>query len=185
MDTFNMVAIDPGTSTVGVSIYTINAVDLSIVAIETILIDTTIRFRERDLVKDVLVRLQTLHFRTMEIIEHYKPKIVSIEAAFLFRLRPAAYGPLSQSIMAIELAVYNVNPLTPIWKFAPKTIKKVTTSGGAADKNDMLEGVLLLDEITAHVNPNLISEHEVDALGINYTMLQHLRENQALLLMAY
>ena len=55
MNTFKTIAIDPGTSTIGVSIFTINAIDLSIVDIETVLIDTTIRFQEVDLVQDLLI----------------------------------------------------------------------------------------------------------------------------------
>ena len=68
MNTFKTIAIDPGTSTIGVSIFTINAIDLSIVDIETVLIDTAIRFQEVDLVQDMLIRLNTLHDRIKEII---------------------------------------------------------------------------------------------------------------------
>lgn len=81
MNTFKTIAIDPGTSTIGVSIFTINAIDLSIVDIETVLIDTAIRFQEVDLVQDMLIRLNILHERIKEIINHHKPILVGIEAA--------------------------------------------------------------------------------------------------------
>lgn len=185
METFNIVAVDPGTTTIGVSVYTINVKDLSIVNIESVLINTAIRFKEEDLTKDLLVRLDRLYNRMMELIRHYDPKILSIEAGFINRLRPAAYGPLSQSIMAIELAARTINPLIKIFKFAPKTIKKVTTRGGAADKDDVLLGVLAIPEITRHINPYTVSEHEVDSLAINYTMLDYIRNNEAILYIAY
>ncbi len=185
MNTFKTIAIDPGTSTIGVSIFTINAIDLSIVDIETVLIDTAIRFQEVDLVQDMLIRLNTLHDRIKEIITYHKPILVGIEAAFLFRLKPMAYGPLSQSIMAIELAIQYVNPNIRIFKFPPKTIKKIATDVGSADKDDVLAGVSNIQEIVNKINPYLLSEHEVDSLAINYTLLDYIRYNQVILLMLY
>lgn len=182
-DTFNTVAIDPGTSTIGVSIFTISAIDLSIVNIETILIDTTLRFNEVDLVSDLLIRLNKLHERIKEIIRYYNPLMVAIENGFINKLRPAAYGPLSQSIMAIELAVLYTNPNIRIFKFAPKTIKKVSTEGGAANKDDVLLGISSIPEIINKINPALLSEHEVDSIAVNYTLLDYVRYNRCILLM--
>lgn len=185
MNTFKTVAIDPGTSTIGVSIFTINAIDLSIMKIETVLVDTTIRFQEVDLVQDLLIRLNRLHERIKEIIYYHQPVIVSIENNFYFKLRPAAYGPLSQSIMAIELAILSVNPNIRIFKFAPKLIKKIATDGGAANKDDVLAGISNIPEIINNINPYLLSEHEVDSIAINYTLLDYIRYNQVILLMLY
>ncbi len=185
MNTFKTVAIDPGTSTIGVSIFTINAIDLSIMNIETVLVDTTIRFQEVDLIQDLLIRLNRLHERIKEIIYYHNPIIVSIEAGFINKRRPAAYGPLSQSIMAIELAVSYVNPNIRIFKFAPKLIKKIATDGGAANKDDVLAGVSNIPEIINNINPYLLSEHEVDSIAINYTLLDYIRYNQVILLMLY
>jgi len=182
-NTINILAIDPGTTTIGVSIFTINVIDYSIVAIETILVDTSIRLVSSDTASDLLLRLERLYHRVVELINYYKPYIVSLENGFINRLRPAAYGPLSQSIMAIELAVRNTNPYIKIFKFAPKTIKKVTTTAGTAGKNDMLAGIKTIPEISNKINPDLISEHEVDSLGVNYTMLEYIRENPIILLM--
>lgn len=185
MNTFNTVAIDPGTSTIGVSVFTINASDLSIVNIETILINTTILFQEVDLVQDLLIRLSTLHERIKEIISFYNPMMVAIENAFAFKMRPGAYGPLSQSIMAIELAVLYVDPNIRIFKFSPKTIKKIATEGGAANKDDVLAGISNIPEVINKINPYLLSEHEVDSLAINYTLLDYIRYNRVILLMLY
>ena len=184
IDEINMLAIDPGTTTIGVSIFTINIKDLDnikISKIETILIDTSLKFVEEELTKDLLVRLRRLYDRVFEILKRYDPVIVSIENGFINRLRPAAYGPLSQSIMAIELAAGNYNKQIKIFKFAPKTIKKVTTKGGAADKDGVLLGVNSIKEITSLIDPNLVSEHEVDSIAVNYTMLEYLRENTVIL----
>jgi len=181
-DTINILAIDPGTTTIGVSIFKINVITLEIVDIETILVDTSVRLNSYELTTDLLLRLERLYNRVIELIEYYNPYIVSLENGFINRLRPAAYGPLSQSIMAIELAVLNTNKFIKIFKFAPKTIKKVTTSAGTAGKNDMLAGLKTIPEINRLIDPDLISEHEVDSVGVNYTMLQYLRENPLLLL---
>ena len=185
MESFNIMAFDPGTTTIGVSIYRINAYDLSIMDIESTLIDLNIGFIEIDLVDNLLNRLYRLNLRVKELIEYYQPKLVSIEASFYFKLRPAAYGPLSQSIMAVELAVLYVNPNIRIFKFAPKLIKKIATDGGTANKDDVLAGVSNIPEIVNKINPYLLSEHEVDSLAINYTLLDYIRYNQVMLLMLY
>lgn len=185
MESFNIMAFDPGTTTIGVSIYRINAHDLSIMDIETTLIDLNIGFIEIDLVDNLLNRLYRLNLRVKELIHYYQPKLVGIEASFYFKMRPMAYGPLSQSIMAIELAIQYVNPNIRIFKFPPKTIKKIATDVGSADKDDVLSGIANIQEIANKINPYLLSEHEVDSLAINYTLLDYIRYNQVILLMLY
>ena len=185
MNTFNILAIDPGTTNIGVSIFEINALDLSINKIETILIDLNIGLNEIELQDLLLTRLNKLHNRIKELVEYYRPNMVAIENSFYFKMRPGAYGPLSQSIMAIELAIQSVNPNIRIFKFAPKLIKKLSTDGGAANKDDVLSGISNISEIVNKINPYLLSEHEVDSLAINYTLLDFIRYNQVILLMLY
>ena len=43
----------------------------------------------------------------------------------------------------------------------------------------------LISEIANKINPYLLSEHEVDSLAINYTLLDYIRYNQVILLMLY
>lgn len=179
---FNIMSVDPGSTTIGVSIFTINSIDLSVVNVETMLIDTRIGFVEDNLNKDLLIRLLKLSDSIRNIVQYYNPLIIVIEDSFINRLRPTAVIPLAQSIFTIESTAISVDRYVKIFKFPPKKIKSVVRDGKAG-KEDMLIGIENIKEISSRINVYNISEHEIDALAIGYTMLKHLEQNRSILLM--
>ncbi len=180
----NILAVDPGSTTIGVSIFTLDVITFNIVNIETTLIDTRIGFLEDDVNRDLLNRLLKLRKRISDISIEYCPSILAMEDSFMNRFRPAAVTPLSQSIFAVEVGVLDIFPDIKIFKFPPKRIKKFVSTG-TATKDDMLTSVCSLSCISDLIDPNLVSEHEVDSLAVGYTMIETLRKNKVILHMLY
>lgn len=182
MNEIRIISFDPGTTTIGVSFFTINATSLEIIDIYTTLYDLSVTYVEDDSIEPLLSRLQELYSRVLNDVIEFKPSFASIENSFINRLRPGAFGPLSKSIGIIELAIIKAGVCCKIFKFAPKYIKKITTMNGTADKDSVLFGVRGIDEISSKVDLPLLSEHEVDSLATGYTLIKYLRENHHLLI---
>jgi len=180
MDTIRIIGIDPGTTTVGVAIVDVT-LEYKIVNIETILIDAKY-VNVNNNYTSLYNRLSYIENRIYEIIQTYRPHMVSHENAFLFHMRPGAYGPLSQSILAITNGIYKANPYMYIQGFAPKYIKKIFSDKGTSDKDGMLSYMRGINEITDLINIERISEHEIDAIAIVFTMIDHVQNNDVILL---
>lgn len=173
MNNFNIVSIDPGNN-IGISIYTINSLDLSIVNIETRLLILN-NFLENDIDK-MLTRLMVINNIIKDIHTIYNPLCIGLETSFLNLRFPKAVMQLSQYVGIIEFTSRDINPKCKFFRYMPKFIKSEIMAGGGADKNDMTKAVNNIKEITTFVNPLLLSEHEVDSLAIGYTMLIEIRK---------
>lgn len=145
--------------------------------IETHLLDMSLTGMYGSENENLFARLFRLHKTSKELFEYYDPVAVALEAGFINRFRPNAFGPLSRSLMVIEQASIDVNKDIIIKRYAPKFIKKVSVDKGSSDKNDVLYGVKGIESITVHIDPTVLSEHEVDALAIVYTLADDLKRN--------
>jgi Holliday junction resolvasome RuvABC endonuclease subunit len=173
-NTFKLIAIDPGNN-IGISIYTLKNITFEIVDIQTFTI--ILENRIPDYVFDkMFYKLQILNSVVMDLAAIHRPLAVGIELPFLNSRFPKAVMQLSQYVSVIEAAFYNVDPFIKFFKYPPKYIKAVGSGKGNADKNDMLKAVNNNNELNIHVNPNLLSEHEVDAILIGYTAILEIRQ---------
>ena len=185
-DTFNLVGVDPGTNYTGVVAMEVSATTLEIVSIKPHLID--VHGLESTRHKDLQFRLFLILNSFRDILRYYSPMIVTLEYGFINRLRPAAYGPLSQVRAVLEQSVMLLNTFERnvgfmrVNGFAPSTIKNAVGSKGGADKVTIEAAVGNIPEIAKHVDVNTLSEHEVDGIAIAYTQLKILRSNPHLLL---
>ena len=180
METFNLIAIDPGGNT-GISVYTINAKDLSIVSISTSTLILNNMITESETVDTLLLRLEYLNSYITGLMKTYNPIVVAMEAAFANSKFPKSVMQLSQYIATIQLAIRNVNPFTKIFNYPPKLVKKLIGATGNADKDSMANNIYGVYEISNLINPNLLSEHEIDSLSIGYICLEEIRNNPFLL----
>jgi len=176
---FNIVGIDPGTNYAGYVTFTLDD-NFNIVHIEPFLINlydniptyyTTSVFK-RLLYLDIIVR---------DRFYRDQPIQLAIEAGFINRFRPQAYGPIANAIYVIENAYRDITCTSSIFEYPPKTVKAKLSTGNA-DKHDVYTAVSSIPELSKYLYPN-ISEHEVDAMAIGYTHILRLREMPELLLM--
>lgn len=179
-ETINIMAIDPSSNALGICVYKIDVASLEIVSIFSRTINLKLKNYDEDR-DNVLSRFIELERELKAYMKHFDPRMLSIETGFINKLRPAAYGPLSQCIMIAKMCATNYNPLIHINGFPPSIIKKAIGASFKADKDEVLEHVLKIKEVVKHVDPRIVSDHEVDAIAINYVQIKYLRNNEGLL----
>ena len=178
-DSYNIIAIDPGNN-IGIAIYTISAIDNSILSIttRTVVLDMYIN---NDVVNIMLYRLNILNNLIAELYNIYQPVAIGLEASFMNSRFPKAVIQLSQYVAIIETSFIKHNCFIKLFKYAPKYIKSKIGAGGDGNKYDMLANMNSIAEIITHVNTSYLTEHEIDALSIGYVMLTDIRYRPHLL----
>ena len=174
MSYFNILSFDPGNN-LGVCILSIDVETLNIINIETrtVVLDTYVS----NLLQDrSLHKLNFLHTVVNSLLDGYNPVAVGMETAFLNVRFPKAVTTLSQLTGVIDLAVLQYNPFIKMFKFAPKYIKAMASGKGNSDKDGMLAAANDNLEIKNLIDPNMLTEHEVDAIMIGYTVLLEIRK---------
>jgi len=182
MDYINILSVDPGTN-MGVAIYTVSVPDLEILNIETTVLDLNVRTKPDVMYKNLLLRIEKIQLYISHIGFNYNPHILAMEAAFVNSRFPKSVMYLSQYIAAIELTLKNNNPFIKIFNYPPKLVKKTVNAGGKADKDMMTIAINNINEISNKIDPTRLSEHEVDALAVGYTLINELRNNPELLIL--
>lgn len=176
----NLIAIDPGNN-IGVSIYTIDLLTFSIVNITTRLYILENFVNEDNNNAKLLMKLNIISSIVNELCIVFKPSAFAIETAFLNMRFPKAAIQLSQYVGVIEHTVSTYNKFIKMFRYMPKYVKKYVNAGGDAGKDDMTIALNNIPEITQFIQPELLSEHEVDATSIGYVMLEELRRYPFLL----
>lgn len=172
----NIIAIDPGNN-IGVAIFTIDVTTLTIVNIETRLyVLENLIGNVDDNFNKLLYKLSVIQEIVTDLYIAYDPIALGVETSFLNTRFPKAVLQLSQYVAVIEHTMYVLNSRIKLFRYMPRYIKKIVEAGGGADKDDMCKAVSSHDELTEHINPFIISEHEVDAVAIAYTILLEIRE---------
>lgn len=180
--TINILSIDPGTN-MGVTITTVSVPDLKIVSLVTKRFNLDLMTEEDPMFENLLLRLQTIRHIIKNIMEYYNPHILAMEAAFVNSKFPKSVMYLSQYIAAISMTAVEMNPFIKIFNYPPKFVKYAIGAKGTADKFDVATAVNRIEEISIHVNIDILSEHETDSIAIGYTCIDELRNNPYLLLL--
>lgn len=181
-DEFTLVALDPGSNTLGFSVLFIDIGTMSIKSsIATTFIGTkldgnnswnSIIHGER------LGRIFAHEVNLLEMFLHYSPLQIASESPFYSQRRPQAFGALTEVICAIRAAVRQYD----IWKelklIDPPTVKKAVGAPGNGDKDVVKSKILQLSDLNyIGATPlHLLDEHSIDALAVNYCQYKQLLE---------
>lgn len=168
----NIIGIDPGNN-FGISILTIDSITKDIVAVNTefYILDHYISPYTTD---KVITKLEYINKIVNYLIDNYEPASIAFETAFMNIRFPKAVINLSQYVGTLENSIINKNCFISIFKYAPKYIKSIVSTGDA-DKNDMLKAIKNIPELSNKIDTTLLTEHEIDAIAIAYTMLKEIR----------
>lgn len=131
--------------------------------------DTFIPITQNERIAKILAQKDNL----VQQFRFYRPMVVVCENPFINRLRPAAYGPLTEIVFAIRTAVIEYNPYIKFLTFEPSTIKKAVGAGAVCGKEEMKYVISNNTELcpNAMSDLSLLDEHAIDAVAAAYTFL--------------
>ena len=175
-----VLSIDPGTNYTGVTFWTLDDYTLDIKDIKSFTIDlTTIDYviEKYKIIQRINVLVDILDYW----LDIYKPHYLVIEAGFINILRPAAYGPIANTIFAIENLFINKSKSYNIIEYPPKYVKQYV-SIGTADKDDIRSAISNISDIVKYIDITSLSEHGVDSLAIGYTFIDTIKKYPEILL---
>lgn len=175
--------VDPGTNYCGVAIFDVDDKTFEIKGIDNILVDLTKPRYNIDNNNLLFPRLNKLYRTFMDIYEKYDIYWLAIEAAFINRLRPAAYGPIVTSIFSVKKAFIDSYNLNNIVEYPPTIVKQVVSEYGQATKDGMYDAVNKIKELDGLFDIDTISEHEIDAIAMGYTLIKSIRTSPEILVM--
>jgi len=178
-----IMGIDPGTHYVGVSFITVDVKTLNIKNIEVFKIDTDIYVRNNPDI-NMYKRLMYISERLKEILEDRKPWVVAYETQFINPRTPSSVIPLSMLKGIIYKTVYDTNRINGFFdtgirltEYSPKEAKEKVGAGGLKEKEDVVNALLKIDEITKNVDISILTFDEVDAILLAYSQLVEYRKN--------
>ena len=186
LDTIGLMGIDVGTTNCGVGIIYINPETLEITDIDASkmsIINNNYQLNNR-----LTHRLRDLYNELYNLICNVDPITVHLEYAFINRLRPGAYGPLSQARGVIENCILDVNFNYDTTNeilfdgYPPSIIKNAVGAKGGANKVSILEAMLNIGEISKHIDLYTLTDDMVDGIAIAYTTLLFIRTYPEILL---
>lgn len=179
--TVSLMAIDPGTNTLGVSRLDFNPMTMEIVQT----VGATFQaekmfhyneFQESDPNQKRFARLNAHYRNLVDAFQTYEPIRITVESNFMSRRNPSAYGPLVESVYMIRSAIYAYDRFMSLNLIDPISVKKLIGAPlkKAKGERDVKGGVLmamraLKDTLRiTDVEFNSADEHTLDAMAINY-----------------
>lgn len=177
--TFRIVAMDPGTDTLGLSLLEI---DLCYMRTQIAQVHT---FRGSQLQKlfpviseihgDRTARLMAHEENIFQFLHYANPHSVVTEGPYMGRF-PAAFAALTECVSAIRRAVIRYDQFMPLHVIDPSTIKKnMGVKGTSGDKLAMTKALIakLNEPASDLINPSNIDiaaldDHSVDSICVGY-----------------
>ena len=178
-------AIDPGSNTLGLSIF-----DLNMQTKRLSIIDTTTIWGERICRNDIdfidvhgnkTSRLLAHQELLLQLLIKWQPQGIICESAYMGRF-PQAYAVLVETISYLKQAVFQYNPFMPFEVIDPSTAKKnikATIKGKDSVKECVLGLIPSEMDYYGSTPLHLLDEHGFDSISIGYykykQLLQFLR----------
>lgn len=167
--------IDPGTECLGLSSIEFDVATRSIVKISanTLVSSRSHHYSSRieELHGAQFARMQA-HYETLRLFfMRTEPIAVACESPFYFKLRPGAYGPLSETMQAIKRSLFDSQPNTPFFVYPPSTVKKAVSAGAHCGKDEMRVALLKHSLVVKYYDGDisLLDEHSLDAIAVAIT----------------
>lgn len=173
-----VLAIDPGTITLGFAVYMLDIDTLDIIDVFAWTVDATRLTYFDPLVIDVhgekFARIMAHKKNFKGVLERYKPLSIVCETPFFNMRRPSAAGPLYELYATLEQTVFEWDNFKPLYKVDPKTAKKSVKAPHNAKKDEVKKALLKIEELDK-ANIDFLDEHSCDALAVGYSKVIEMR----------
>lgn len=175
-----LLSIDPGTDTLGVSVFDVDLRQKRKVLVTAFTytaskhIDGLLDNSQWEMIDEKYLRLQRHYGHMLDILNYYQPHLIYHENAFMGKF-PKAYEGLVQCLSEIKRAAKDYNPYIPVTGLAPMEAKSYI---GGISKDQVLNSVKRIKDLE-NLYPiiNTLDEHAVDSIAIGYTACCKLLED--------
>lgn len=174
--TYRIMAIDPGTNSIGVSILDLDLLTFKINLIwsDTFHPDKSLKYMSTYVSRhgDLDAKLQVIEDLLLDLMLDYDVDDIVSESPYMGRFA-AAFGALTKCLGAIDKAVRNYDYTLDLYLIDPSTVKSnVGVSGKSGDKNLVKQAVLMLPFININnINLHYLDEHSIDSIAVGYGFL--------------
>jgi len=181
-DNFYIMGVDPGSRTLGVCMMELSP-ELDIVSVSThnVIIDSEDNV---SMCENIVYRMRKLRFIIQSLYTIYNPAIISMESSFINASRMGAVIPLTKSIALLESVLNELDRFIKMTTIPPSVIKKVFKARQKG-KEAVTEALENNSELSHLVDVNKMSEHEIDATAIAFTLREYLKVNKGMMCIRY
>lgn len=168
---YYILAVDPGTSTIGFAVLRCrHGLKPRVMYADTLDASKGVKFRqyEAEQLGNKFVRLTIISDFVTAIYKAWPIDLVIFESPFLGRF-PQSFKGLVEVTQAMKDALYQEDMHFKFTDIDPKSVKnKIGVSGGSKDKDDMYHALLNYEDIEwgAGVFLDELDEHAVDAVAV-------------------
>lgn len=172
LEPYRIIAIDPGTDTMGISLFEMPpSGGIQVTYSNTFRATPYLKTRE-DVVACKGARIARLEIHAMnldKLFRHFEPHAIAVETPFMHRF-PEAYAALVECFNTIRDVAYQYNPTMRLIHISPIEAKKSIGSKIAkGTKDDVRKAVLALSDVSwLGVDPTRLDEHSIDSIAVGY-----------------
>lgn len=176
----NIIAIDPGTNNLGLTVMTMNYITMKVVKVNSITITIKNNLLLPDDEENYGSRQAKLNYLTSVVIDaviKYDAITLVSEGPFYNMRRPGAFAPLVELLQQIKVELYKIRPLVKFVVYEPSTVKQGVGAKGNADKDGVkiaLEKLVRDLKIIDMDLLNKMDEHSVDSIAVAMTHYKNL-----------
>lgn len=169
----SILGIDPGTECLGVACIEFNVVTLEIHGAEAMTFKgSKLPTPEwvQDLHGDRVGRIWAHRENLLRVLSQVDPISIACESPFFNRMRPQAYGALTEIVYAVRNAIMDYTHYLDLTLIDPPSVKNAVGAKGNADKHTVHNAVLALPDLNYAGRIPLadLDEHSIDSLAVAY-----------------
>lgn len=190
-ESFFIVGIDPGSTTMGVAALEVRIKDKALLRIDSFTIDANkpcggrpVQAWKEEFYPPRAVRMDEIKIRLTNTFNHYQPLQIACESPFYNPRNPNAYGVLVEVVKVVEETVKAWSAWRPLYRIESTAAKKAINPSNKAEhdrlklikdsKVRIKEAVRIYPELS-FLNLDSMSEHAIDAAVVGFCQLQRLR----------
>lgn len=179
---FNILALDPGSETLGYGLLQVHAETFEIVNADAWTIYGSklpnINDWNVSLYHERFARIQAHKENLLKTLEIYDPLYIACESPFYNPRRPGAYGVLMEVLCAVKDTVYTWNKRREVYLVDPATAKKGLGVSGKSGDKDLVKNAIANLPCLKGLEMDGLDEHSSDALAVGYYRYNQLKTHR-------
>lgn len=178
---FKLLAIDPGTNQMGMSIFELDMRAFKVLKIQSWTIYPEKMPNHTGLIEDLhtnpFIKRMKIKDMVGEVLAKEGIHHVAYEAPFMNRLQPSAYGPLVALMTVVHMAVIEYGQGVAFTIFPPLTVKKAIGVAGKKGKEVVMEAIrnipVLMDGLyRGDCQLDDLDNNAVDSVAVGYAAIE-------------